>query len=150
MLVVLEGCDGSGKSTLAANLAQILDAEIIHCTSKTPNDRKFFEGIVKASRKRNIIADRFCYGQFIYQKEKDRPLKSVKNLNNLEAKMLEAGAKIIYVEAPAKEIEERLSSRGERVINELSVSDVLSRYQDMFVRDSILGDSVIRWDTGGR
>ena len=57
MLIVLEGCDGSGKSTLARSLSRLLDAEIIHCSSTTPNTKEFFEEIIEASRTRNIIAD---------------------------------------------------------------------------------------------
>ena len=66
MLIVLEGCDGSGKTTVARNLQNILpDAEIIHCTRETPNDYSFFWHLIQASKDRHIIADRFCYGQFV-------------------------------------------------------------------------------------
>ena len=150
MLVVLEGCDGSGKSTLARSLSMILDADIIHCTSRTPNDFGFFSSIIEASRNKNIIADRFCYGQFVYQEKENRPLGSVHNLNRLESKMLKAGTKVIYVEAPAEEIKNRLNSREECIINGLSVEDVLHRFDNLFTTQSILGDSIIRWHTGGR
>lgn len=149
MLVVLEGCDGSGKSTLAKSLAKVLGADIVHCTSTTPNDMKFFKGIIEASKTRNIIADRFCYGQFVYQKEKDRPLGNIKNLHKLEVQLLKAGAKVIYVEAPLKEIENRLEERGEVLINCLTVSEVLYRFEDVLSKQSILGDRLIRWNTGG-
>lgn len=148
MLVVLEGCDGSGKSTLARSLAGILDAEIIHCSSKTENTFEFFEGIIDASRRRNIIADRFCYGQFVYQKAENRPLGGINNLNKLELELLQAGAKIIYVTAPIKDIEGRLKTRGEQLINGLNVREVTEKFENLFKNDSILGESVIRWYTG--
>lgn len=149
MLIILEGCDGSGKTTLARSLAKILDAEIIHCTSRTPNDKKFFEGVIEASKTKNIIADRFCYGQYVYQKKGDRPLGDYTDLNYLETKLLAAGAKIIHVGAPAHEIEERLAERGEKLINGLSVSEVIRKFNEVFQFHSILGDSVIYWNTGG-
>lgn len=149
MLVVLEGCDGAGKTTLARSLAKILDADIIHCTSRTPNDKKFFEGIIEASKTKNIIADRFCYGQYVYQEKKDRPLGGYAELNYLEAKMLAAGAKVIYVAAPPYEIEERLAERGEKLINGLNVSEVIRKFDEIFELHSILGDSVMLWNTGG-
>ena len=74
MLVVLEGCDGSGKSTLARFLSKIMNAEIVHCTASTPNNYDYFLNIIEASKTRNIIADRFCYGQFVYQEAEDRRL----------------------------------------------------------------------------
>lgn len=149
MLIVLEGCDGSGKTTLARSLAKILDADIIHCTSRTPNDKKFFEGIIEASKTKNIIADRFCYGQYVYQKKEDRPLGDYEDLNYLETKLLAAGAKVIHVGAPPHEIEERLAIRGEKLINDLTVGDVLYKFDELFELHSILGDSMIYWNTGG-
>lgn len=149
MLIVLEGCDGSGKSTLARSLAKILDAEIIHCTSRTPNDKKFFENIIEASKTRNIIADRFCYGQYVYQDKKDRPLGGYDDLNYIETKLLAAGAKVLHVGAPIEEIEERLAARGEKLINGLKVGEVIHKFEEVFTLHSILGDNIIRWNTGG-
>lgn len=149
MLVIIEGCDGAGKSTLANSLAKIIGAEVIHCSSKTPNDEKFFKAIIEASKTKNIIADRFCYGQYVYQKEKDRPLGSLDNLHRLEVRLLEAGAKVILVEAPYTEIEERLQQRGEKLINDLDAFTVVSRFTDLLCNISLLSESVIRWNTGG-
>ena len=149
MLIVLEGCDGAGKSTLARSFAKILNADVMHCTSKTPNDMEFFEGIIEASKNRNIIADRFCYGQYVYQDKKDRPLGSYDNLNYLETKMLAAGAKVVYVIATIEDIEDRLASRGEKLINGLTIAEVMKRFEEVFRDHSILGENVVLWDTGG-
>ena len=149
MLIVLEGCDGVGKSTLASSLAKIINAEVIHCTSTTPNDKKFFEGVIEASKKKNIIADRFCYGQYVYQKEKCRPLGGIEELHRLEVKMLKAGAKVVLVEAPADEIEERLSARGEKPISGLTVTDVINGFEEILLKQSLFAESVVRWRTGG-
>ena len=147
MLIVLEGCDGSGKSTLAQDLAKILDAEIIHCSAKTPNNKEFFEGIIESSRCKNIIADRFCYGQFVYQPEGERPLGYIHDLNMLELKMLDAGAKVIFVEAPNEIIENRLAAREEKCINGLTVPEIQQRFIELFDNFSIFSGHYIKWDT---
>ena len=132
MLIILEGWDGAGKTTLAKLLHSVLDeSEIIHCTSDTPNDEEFFKKIVSAAHQRHIIADRFCYGQFVYQAQEDRPLSFFRNktgnitnydgeyegLHNLEAYMLNQHipVKLIYVYSDPKTIMERLEKRGEAV-----------------------------------
>ena len=168
MLIVLEGCDGTGKSTLAKTLATILDAEIIHCSQYTPNDYSFFHSIIEASRTKNIIADRFCYGQFVYQTEDERPLhiptsgihivtigkdsypvengfSSLGSLHVLETEMLAAGAKIIHVTAPVDEIEERLQARKERLINGLSIEEVVNRFKGTFKMSML---PIIEYNTG--
>lgn len=144
MLYVLEGCDGAGKTELANFLAEILRADIIHCSTHTPNDYPFFSSIINASETRNIIADRFCYGQFIYQKPEDRPLSrsfdgAEKTLYTLEREMLYRGAKTIYVTAPAETIKSRLAARGEILINGLTVEEILSKY------DNIIKNSLLPW-----
>lgn len=149
MLYILEGCDGTGKSTLAESLSHILDAEIIHCSSNTPNNFEFFMRIIEASKNRNIIADRFCYGQFVYQKDSGEfPLGSIRNLNRLEAELLIAGAKVIHVKAPIEEIEERLELRGEQLVNRLTVAEIVGRFEQLFREDSILSESIVCWWTG--
>ena len=151
MLYVLEGCDGSGKTTLANFLSKVLNAEIIHCSQDTPNDSKFFKQIIHASAERNIIADRFCYGQFIYQDEDDRPLRgerydSYAGLADLECEMLDYGVKVIYVDAPVNVIFDRLIARGESLINGLTIEDIKDRYEDL---QHISMLKWIEYDTGG-
>lgn len=152
MLVVLEGCDGAGKTELATFLSKVLKADIIHCSTHTPNDITFFKDIIEVSKgERNVIADRFCYGQFIYQEPDERPLESYRctaeeNLYVLEALMLANKAKMIYVTAPADVIKSRLRARGEELINGLTVEEVLNRYDD------VIHKSMLPWivyNTGG-
>lgn len=144
MLIVLEGCDGTGKTTLANQLANLLDAEIIHCTKETPNTYTFFHGIIEASKTRNIIADRFMYGQFVYQKEEDRPLNE-KARYNLEVELLAANGSVVFVTAPEDEVRKRLSSRGEELINGLTVKEVLDKFEEL-ANSSLL--NVVKYDTG--
>ena len=143
MLIVLEGCDGVGKTTVARNLANVLDARIIHCTADTPNDYKFFKSIIDASKYQNIIADRFCYGQFVYQSENERRLTR-KELTQLELDMIEAGAKVIHVTAGIKDVESRLRYRGEKT--DIPVSEIMDRFIELF--DNSL-EHPIHWWTGG-
>ena len=134
MLIVLEGCDGVGKTTLAKQLAKLLDAKIIHCSSTTPNSFNYFLSIIKAARETNIIADRFCYGQFVYQEEYDRPLargcteSSLDRLHELEIYMTMYNVKVIHVTADPEVVKERLALRKETVINNLSVDDVIAGF----------------------
>ena len=135
MLIVLEGCDGSGKTTIANNLKAIMpDAEIIHCTAETPNDFEFFRDIIWASKERTIIADRFCYGQFVYQAPGERKL-TPQQLIEIEILMLDACAKVIHVTAPVSTIKERLGWRGENTMH--PVEDITDRYIDLFERTLI-------------
>ena len=144
MLYILEGCDGVGKSTLSWQLQPILDARVIHCTSQTPNDIKFFHDIIETSKETNIIADRFMYGQFVYQDEHHRPL-SIKQLGYLEAEALSAGVKLIHVRADEATIRERLELRGEVLINGLTIEQVTQGFISVFTTKSIL--KPIEWWT---
>lgn len=135
MLIVLEGCDGTGKTTLARFLADLLKADIIHCTSNTPNDYKFFWSIINASKKRNIIADRFCYGQFVYQDKKDRKLSKV-DLARLEVCMAREGAKVVLVTAPEDVVMARLAARGETTL--IPVHELLCRFERLMTETSVL------------
>lgn len=129
MLIVLEGCDGSGKTTLANKLAAILDAEIIHCTTDTPNTLWFFRDIIEMAQTRNIIADRFCYGQFVYQNPEERALNEI-DLYNLELEMMNTGAKVIYVYCDEDILKRRLDERGE--IPMKPVEKILTLYSSVF------------------
>lgn len=144
MLFVLEGCDGSGKSTVANNLKNILPgAEVIHCTTDTPNDYEFFKDLIEAGKSRNIIADRFCYGQFVYQEPDERHLTDVQ-LVALEILMLENNASVIHVAASVDELESRLALRDEKT--SIPVREICDRYLDLFENKSLIKPYV--WWTG--
>ena len=146
MLVVLEGCDGTGKSTMAKRIASVLNAEIIHCSTKTPNDYMFFHGIIGASKTHNIVADRFFYGQFVYQTPKDRHLTH-SDLVDLEVELLGAGGKVILVEASEQDIANRLGARDEQLINGLTIKEVLEGFRKM-ASDSFLPVEIWNTSTG--
>ena len=135
MLIVLEGVDGVGKSTIARKLARILNARIIHCTKDTPNDYRYFHRILDAATDENVIADRFCYGQFVYQTPEERKL-SKEDLYHLETAMLARGAKVIYVTAQEKTIEERLNKRNETPM--YPVKELMKRF------DEVMGNSTLQ------
>lgn len=144
MLYVLEGCDGAGKTVVANNLKNILpNAEIVHCTRETPNDFDFFMSLIWASETRDIIADRFCYGQFVYQEPKDRHLTE-EQLTALETRMIANGARVIHVTASVDEIENRLAFRGEQT--DPSVRVICDKYLDLFENKTLIKPYV--WWTG--
>ena len=157
MLIVLEGCDCTGKSTLAKKLATLLDAEIIHCSTHTANNLPFFEDIIEASQTRNIVADRWMYGQFVYQDKDDRPLEKASFSRNvvgeaalsyLETTMLKAGAKVILVTADAEDVKARLNARGETLINGKTVEEVQAGFEAL-KEHSLLSWLVYNTSKGG-
>lgn len=128
MLVVLEGPDGAGKTTLAKILSLIMDAEIIHATRETPNNMEWFSSIIEESKHRNIIADRFFWGQFVYQDVDERNL-DWELLQDLECKLNDAGGMIVYVHAPKKTLEKRMGKRNE--VPSIPVKTMLKKYEYM-------------------
>lgn len=112
MLVVLEGSDGAGKTMLSKILSHVLDAEVIHCTRETPNTYGYFADIIEMAKKRNIIADRFFWGQFVYQSAEERKINPTQ-LKDLEKQVHEGGGSIILVTAPEDVIVHRLNARNE-------------------------------------
>lgn len=149
MLIILEGCDATGKTTLANLLKPVLGAEIVHCTTQTPNTYGFFSNLIYASREKNIIVDRFCYSQFAYQEEDNRPLAMYKlhpideperyvedsweALRYLEMEMLRSDVKLIYVTADVNTLYERLNERGETV----NICEILQGYNDLWKKTLI-------------
>lgn len=141
MLIVLEGCDGSGKTTIANKLSMMLGAEIIHCTTDTPNTVWFFRDIIELAQTRNIIADRFCYGQFVYQNPEERHLNE-QDLYHLELTMLNTGARVLYVDCDEPILKKRLGDRGEVTMK--PIRDIRMEYEKVFSK-SIL--PIINVDT---
>ena len=145
MLIILEGCDGVGKTTLAELLKSTINGStIIHCNRETPNDMKFFKDIICAADGGTIIADRFCYGQFVYQNDDERPLNydpdecewytGYKRLHELETHMLNyVDVKLIYVYSDADEIYKRATARGEII----DADRILKKYKELWTKTLI-------------
>lgn len=130
MLYVLEGCDGVGKSTVARHIQNIVGgAEIIHCTAETPNTFEYFKGIIEEADHKNIIADRFCYGQFVYQTPAERHM-SWGQLRDLELLMQDHGVKVILVLANIEDIKRRLEKRGETT--SIPVHKIVDNFLQLF------------------
>ena len=144
MLIILEGCDCSGKTTLAKKLQFITGAKIIHCTTDTPNDFWFFSNIIQMSETHDIITDRFCYGQFVYQNPEERKLTS-EELCSLELNLINRDAKLVYVRANPEDIEKRLEERNEELFT--SPKEVQDRFEKIF--DKSLVDVKV-YDTSNR
>lgn len=141
MLIILEGCDATGKTTLANMLAPLLNAQIVHSTAETPNDYRYFEELLGASEYTNIIADRFCYSQFVYQDSEHRPLTEYMKfkdewevLHILECNLLRNNAKVIYCYADAGVIAERMIVRGE---DPIAIDEILCDYRDLWKKTLI-------------
>lgn len=126
MLIVLEGVDGVGKTTLATLLSKTMNAGIIHATRETPNDWDWFSEIMDLARDRNIIADRFFWGQFVYQNPDERNLNP-EQLHELEHRLNQEGGHMIYVTADPVDITTRLGARAE--ILSLPLDTLRTRYQ---------------------
>lgn len=142
MLIILEGCDATGKTTLANMLAPLLNAQIVHSTTETPNTYRYFEELIRASEYTNIIADRFCYSQFVYQNSDERPINAMGEyadewdaLCDLECIMLRNNTKVIYCYADADVVADRMIARGEdpRGIGER----ILCGYRDLWKKTLI-------------
>lgn len=129
MLIVLEGADGVGKTTLAKQLAELLQGIVIHCTAETPNDKEFFMELIKLSDNRVLIADRFCYGQFVYQADYERNLTD-RDLYDLELEMLRRHAKVIHVTAAEETVKARLEARGEKT--QKPIPELLDKFEQVF------------------
>jgi len=126
MLIVLEGVDGVGKTTLATLLSKTMNAGIIHATRETPNNWGWFSEIMDLARDRNIIADRFFWGQFVYQNPEERNLNP-EQLHELEHRLNQEGGQMIYVTADPVDINTRLGARAETL--SLPLDTLRTRYQ---------------------
>lgn len=90
---------------------------------------------------RNIIADRFCYGQFVYQNPEERQLNE-QDLYHLELTMMNTGARVLYVDCDESVLKKRLDDREEVTMK--PIRDIRMAYEKVFSK-SIL--PIINIDT---
>lgn len=149
MLFIIEGCDGTGKTAFAEKLAKVMNAKYVHFASDiaTNGDAlNIFTGIINASKTAHIVCDRFCYGQFVYQKTVDERVLTHADLESLEELMGEVGAKRILFEANPNVIRQRLAARGETLINGMDVEEVMQRFENITILRDFKNWTLLRGD----
>ena len=109
--IIIEGCDGTGKTTLCKQLAEKYGLDVVHITSKDPNDFEFYK---ETLRKTNVVYDRHFLGELIYPKIYNRQ----GNLDRDDAKWFrmlcfKQNVCIIVLTTDIDEIRRRLTERGE-------------------------------------
>lgn len=124
--IIIEGCDGTGKTTLCKKLAEHYGLDIVHVTSKDPNDFDFYRQLL---RKTNVVFDRHFVGELIYPVIYNRVGKlSFTGASYLRNICIEEGVVVIVLTADIEEIRKRLQVRGE----ETFVFNALPRILDQF------------------
>lgn len=108
MNIVIEGCDGTGKSTLAMHLCERLG--LVYCHESMP--RTYDEYVAMLSYG-GVVFDRFCLGQFIYNRPEERKMTE-EELRKLMKEVFPATKTLfIYVDCKTEEIFKRMLARGE-------------------------------------
>ena len=101
--IIVEGVDGCGKTTYINKLVKEnpeMNYKVVHCTRHTPNTYDYFRDLLMSDD--NIIFDRFCYGQFVYQSSGDRKEKGwleLKDLVSLETLINSISCEVVYVKS---------------------------------------------------
>lgn len=137
MNIILEGCDGTGKTTLANYLCQELGCYYWH--ESVPRTKEEYTQMLSSGN--DIVFDRFCYGQFVYNQEAERKL-SLQDLVELQATVFQDTKTIVlYVDADSETIAKRMESRNEYPAGVTSheklvrwVKNIRGTYRSLFQR----------------
>ena len=108
MNIVIEGCDGTGKSTLAKHICDRFGLRYWH-----ESQPRSYDEYVSMLSCGGTVFDRFCFGQFVYNRPEDRKLSEAE-LNKLLTEVFPAtNTLLIYVDCSTEEIFNRMIARGE-------------------------------------
>lgn len=108
MNIILEGCNGTGKTTLAKHLCETLGLMYWH--ESEPRTLGEYATMLAYG---NVLFDRFCFGQFVYNTPEQRKL-TIEDLTHLVEKVFpDTNTILIYVDCQSDKIVDRLIARGE-------------------------------------
>lgn len=130
MLWVLEGYDGTGKTTLAKKIAEKHNAEYKHFDSSISKDKNafnIFKGIIEEAKHKNIVCDRFFYGQFVYQAENERVL-TMNEFNWLEQALDNGYTTLILCKDTVPNIQYTQYTRGEEIEDVEIISEMMNKF----------------------
>ena len=127
MIIIIEGPDGSGKTTLANQLSKQTGYKIIHRTQpKTEEDKAIMmvEYLDAIWSKENMIFDRCWYSEMVYGPVmRDASVISYAQMYDLERRLMEVGAMIIYCTDAKQVLWARCQERGEDYIVDRTTFD---------------------------
>ena len=107
MNIIIEGCDGTGKSQVAKHIAETLGMYYWH--ESQPRTKDEYICMLMSG---NIVFDRFCFGQFVYNTPEQRKM-TMEELQSLVKSFKSYNTIVIYVDAHTEAIISRLIARGE-------------------------------------
>lgn len=133
MLWILEGYDGTGKTTLAKKIAEKYNADYKHFDASIAKDKdafNIFKSIIEEARHKNIVCDRFFYGQFVYQDEDNRIL-TLNELNWLEQALDNGYTTIVLCETSIASIQWTQYLRGEEIEDCRVINERMQKFKDL-------------------
>ena len=108
MNIVIEGCDGTGKSTLAKYLCERFNMYYWH--ESAPRTLEEYKMMLAPG---GTVFDRFCLGQFVYNKPEERKMSEEELKILLNEVFPETNTILIYVDCETDKIFMRMVDRGE-------------------------------------
>ena len=119
MNIILEGCDGTGKSSIAKHICQMTGMHYWH--ESQPRSAAEYKEMLSYG---DVVFDRFCFGQFVYNTEEQRRM-TMEELQNLVKSFKDSNTIVLYVDAHTDAIISRLIARGE---GSLEIKDEMVKY----------------------
>ena len=131
-VIILEGCDKTGKSTLAKELSEKTGYKILHLGVPKGNWFEYLSELINANKKDGIIFDRFHWGDYVYAGiTTDKKFLSPEQFVEIETKLAELRALVIYCHDGEKAITERFKADGEKLIAPENIAVILHKYMEL-------------------
>lgn len=135
--IIIEGCDCVGKTTFAEMLAEKTGYEIVKGSSFEISELGadgMFNHMMELLDRKNIIIDRFFYSNLVYGKLYNYPMMTPDQYDMLVEKM-DKSAMLVYLHAHEGVIKFRMNKRGDDMIKQDDIQDIVESYKDELAGD---------------
>jgi len=132
MIIILEGENKTGKTTLANYIKENFDFDYIKCSQPKGNPFDEYNNILDNIKEHTII-DRFHWGELVYGPiYRGKSGISESQFNELEKKIEDLGAIIIYCYDNANNIKKRFIEEKEEFATTNNIEKVLKLYNEVY------------------